>query len=468
MYQDNTGLYIERDKFIPIQEYYEYPNQKKEQIKRMMMYWAYTMQVIKKMPDIIKHWKDVSTKDNELIKIPLWLIWGKWADRIEDRTNYTKVEHPKFLWELYPVQLEKVNELLQNRIWLMNASTWVGKAHQISYIAQKLWYKTLIIVPWIQLLNEMVERIELLLWVTSRTYWWKKQSKKTQIYENIIVSTLDSMINIEETNIWCILIDECDKSLTTEGRLEFIEKLSPKYFYWFTWTMKINNVHDKIFNIFFWQTTKFIQKNFIPDVFRIRTEFEYSWWYNIDYDLVDNEKEKKNFLEFSSINNEIALDEERNNSIVEIISKYLPKTEMKKGLVLSNRVEHCRILSDKLEKLWICTRIIVWEIKKEEREQIKIDVASSKVPIVLLWSASILWRWFDLKELQSIFIVYPTRFNSSVIQACGRVQRVAPNKTYSQIFDFIDVKCWVLNNQANQRLRTMKREYWPIKITNIY
>ena len=821
MFQNNSWLYIKQDIFKWIKTFFEYNNQKKEQIKRMQMYWPYTNQVIKKMPDTIKHYKE---QDNWLVKIPLGLIWWKWSDKIQDQTDYPTIKQPEFIWQLYPEQQAKVNELLQKRVGIMEATTWVGKAqplyskvlwenwwikmwdiklwdkifwedwniyniiwlhpqwkmdiyeiifndwtstrctdqhlwtvqnyndrnrwksrkwekyipryrtielykirknilkyewlnserlnysidindpinfskkeliinpyllwvylwdwnsnksvhiinsekdiiekcntilpewckfsikpkpwsnsfcnsiininfhknnknnfieklkeiwlfHKLSYekfipkeylyssledrlellrwlldtdwyimkwryknssieysttskqlsddiifLVRSLWwfiyckkrkssylkdwkqkqcldhyrlhitmpnnitpvssikhlnrftlsnknfkkyikeiiyiwkeecqcitvdnpsnlyitddftvthnsvminniisnipYKILVIVPWIQLLNEMTERIEKHLWCIPRTYWWKKQAKKTIVNENIIVATLDSMFKVDTSDIWCILIDEADKSLSSEKRLEFIDNLSPKYLYWFTWTMKINNVHDKIFNIYFGNKTEFIKKHFIPNVFRIRTEFEYSWWYTID--------EMKDFAE---LNNELSLDEERNELIVNTIAKYLPNTEMKKWLVLSNRVEHCYTLSEKLEKLWICTRIIVWDVWKEEREQIKNEVTNTKEPIVLLWSASILWRWFDLKELQSIFITYPTRFDSSVIQACGRIQREAPNKTYSQIFDFVDVRCWVLNNQANSRIKTMKREYGDIKINYIY
>lgn len=418
------------------------------------MYWPYTNQVIKKMPDFIEHFEEVSPL---LVKVPLGLLWWNWADRIEDRTNYTTVKKPEFIWELYPIQLNKVKQLLQKRVWIMNASTWVWKGVMIPYMISKIPYKTLVIVSWVQLLNEMTERIEKHLWVIPKTYWGKKQGKKITPDENIIIATLESMVKVPLDNIWCVLVDECDKSLSSEKRIEFITKLSPKYFYWLTGTMRINQVHDKIFKIFFWNTTEFIQKHFIPNVYRIRTDFEYSWGYSIS--------EMKDFAE---LNNELTLDEARNDLIVKIISAFLPKTEMRKWLVLSNRVEHCYALSEKLNANWIETRVIVWEISKEERDKIKREVTQATAPIVLLWSASILWRGFDLKELQSIFLTYPSRFDSSVIQACWRVQREAPWKTYSQIFDFVDEMCWVLNNQATSRLRTMKREYWDIKIKSLF
>ena len=443
-YRDNSGLYISKEFFNEnTKKYFTLKNLKKQYNQRLNI-WGW-----QKMPDEIKYY----IVWNKYIKVPVGFYWTH-QEKFEDKYIYNEVKHPKFLWKLYEDQAEKVWELLKNDVWFMYATTWVGKGVMIPYIASQLNCKTLIIVPWIQLLNEMTERIENLLWVTPKTIWGKAQSKKLDVYEMITVATIDSVVKLNTKEYDCILVDEFDKIIHSEKRQEFIKKLTPKYLYWFTWTIKLNHIDNRLINILFWEKIDFIKKNFIPTIYNVHTTYTSELCYD-------------DMKEFVQLNSEILIDDVRNNLIVDTVYKSVTEWEMKHDLVLTNRLDQIPVLVHKLENKNIKVFVVKWEDSKEDREN-TISMFKDCEQAVLIWSAQILSRWFDCPILQSVHLIYPCTFDMLIVQSCGRVMREYPQKTYCNIYSYSDTKHPFLHRQSNNRLKAMKNEYWSnVEIINI-
>jgi len=59
---------------------------------------------------------------------------------------------------------------------------------------------------------------------------------------------------------------------------------------------------------------------------------------------------------------------------------------------------------------------------------------------------------FDCRELSTLFLATPIRFNGRLLQYLGRVLRPAPGKDKALVYDYLD-PVWVLENAARVRGR---------------
>lgn len=439
-YKDDTWCYVTREFMKDNVASFTCKNYKKAQAVRMQLWWA------SKLPDELKYYEKIN--DN-LYRIPYW--WSSFKPNdFEDRRKKPLLYERIFIWELRDEQKKAISKLTESPIWLLEASTGVWKWVMIPYLVSELKLKTLIVVPWIQLLNEMVDRLQKHCWFVPTTVWWKKQWKKVEKNESVVLTTIDSACSMSKELVQsfdCVLMDECDKYVTTDNRIKFLMSLAPRYLYWFTGTLQLNFIDSKVFKIFFWKQSQLKSLNFKPQCFYIKTDFVYSEW------------ELEDTKEFTILNNEVTCDHNRNNLIVQTVSETLPACETRKWLILTNRIEHATILKEQLDERWIESFIIVWDTEKKERDKIIEYVRNTNNTCVIIWSASILWRWFDLPPLQIVYITYPNKFEANVIQSCWRVMRKSEWKTYCQVYDFVDNNVWILKRHWVMRHRSMKNEY---------
>jgi len=68
----------------------------------------------------------------------------------------------------------------------------------------------------------------------------------------------------------------------------------------------------------------------------------------------------------------------------------------------------------------------------------------------------------DCRDLFTLFLATPTKFNRLLLQYLGRVLRPAPGKDTARIFDYLD-PVGVLENAAMARRRGYSR--WPVQRT---
>lgn len=395
------------------------------------------------MPEFLKIFRE-----SELgYQVPPGILWTLWQDHIENASPHLPFYQPEFRGTLREDQLNAIRNLMKRPVGLMNAGTGTGKSYMILSLVPKLQRNTLIVVTATTTLTEMVEKCEMLLGTTPIVVWGKKKYKPTR-WAHITVCMLQSLDKLNLHDYGAILADECDVCISTPARQKFWFECAPDYFYGFTATLKINQQEDRLIHLFFGDAEKsMLGNNFKPRIHQVWTEYEYSG-------VLDSN------AEFSKMMTEISEDPARNNLIVQTIYETLKKSETKKGIVLVKRVEQWSTLQALLLARGIQSRIIVGDTPNDERARIKEEVATSLEPIVLIGSAQILGRGFDLPSLQLAYIVYPNRFDAALIQVVGRVLRKSPGKTYAEVFDFTDALEDALMNQAYSRWRTYRKEYW--------
>lgn len=450
-FYNKEWTYIYPNDFIKIKESFELKNLKKVQARQMWMWNA------NKLPDLIKHhrvWKDW------LIKVPAW-IRSVWLSKFENKYWWLKkINHPPLqnpFWneediDLTQKQNKAIEELLQRDVWLLWASTWTWKTSVISKIIDKLKVKTLVVCCNLELMNQMRDDLEMFFWVKCRTLSWVK-TKQKWCYEDIIIANIDTVAKqdfeyLQQFDL--VLFDEVDKYLWADNRVDFLFNCPMKYQYWLTWTIKVNHVDDKIFKVYFWHRVELLLKHFSPNIYKVLTDFQY---------ILDDIKD------FHELKAALYENNDRNELIIQTI---VDTIQDRKGIVFCEYVEHSRIICDMLEKKWIKTFMLIWEVKKEERSVIKKQLKEYKWwPCCLVGSVKIIGRGFSVPELSVWYLTTCEKFSSNIEQYLWRVCRLFPWKTSCDWYDFIDTGSNILANQAKARHTQYKKAYPNSKI-NFY
>jgi len=93
---------------------------------------------------------------------------------------------------------------------------------------------------------------------------------------------------------------------------------------------------------------------------------------------------------------------------------------------------------------------------KKKREATVARLNSGKVK-VLIATGQLIGEGFDAKQLTTLFLTTPIRFNGRVLQYMGRVLRLGPGKKRAVVYDYIDRHVGVLRASARSRMRVYQR-----------
>ena len=166
--------------------------------------------------------------------------------------------------------------------------------------------------------------------------------------------------------------------------------------------------------------------------------------------------EEKDKIQISEILNDMCHNTFRNSIIIEDIKKSIEEGRI--PIVLTERVEHLKILKESLEKLKI--PIIIYRGKmekkktKEIQEIIKEVDEKNRARIILATSSSI-GEGFDDSRLDTLFLTMPVSWKGRIIQYVGRLHREHEGKEKVIVYDYLD-NMKVLEKMYNRRLKGYK------------
>lgn len=439
-YQDNSWLYIASKPFFEkLAKHYTLQNLKRVKMLAMNQEWQ-----ARNEPINYQHW----WQQGDQVKIPLGLLGSTYCDLIERNQKHTKTTGFTFTPTLTPEQKSSLEKMMKRPVGIMNAGTGTGKSYMILWLTAHLKRKTLILVHSTVTLKEMVTKCQEFLGVTPIVVGGSKKYKSTTSEVTICLIHSADKLNMYEYG--AILADECDLTVSTDIRQKLWYACSPDYLYGFSATLKVNMQEESLIKIFFGMPeSSLLSANLAPKIKVIPTRYVY------DGPLEKNEH-------FSKMMSHNAEDVARNTLIINYVASSLPQTETKKALILVKRTEQAKVFQEGLKEKGITSYIIVGETPEEERKAIRDKVLASAESIVIIGSAQILGRGFDLPPLQAVYITYPNKFDEALIQVVGRVLREYEWKTYGIVYDFADIFVSMLRRQLDQRRRTYKRKYWVV------
>jgi superfamily II DNA or RNA helicase len=154
--------------------------------------------------------------------------------------------------------------------------------------------------------------------------------------------------------------------------------------------------------------------------------------------------------EYSRMLSELTQDPARN----QLIASDVARAAQNGGgtcLCLSDRKAHCETLSGLLRGYGIGAPVLTGDTGKREREEIveRLNAGGIKV---LCATYQLLSEGFDSKELSTLFLGSPVRFDGKVIQVLGRILRPAPGKK-ATVYDYVDTNIGVLRAAARARAK---------------
>jgi superfamily II DNA or RNA helicase len=119
-------------------------------------------------------------------------------------------------------------------------------------------------------------------------------------------------------------------------------------------------------------------------------------------------------------------------------------------LALTDRREHCNALAALITACGIETAILTGEVSNGSRKAI-VDRLNSGGVRVLIATGQLIGEGFDCKELSTLFLATPIKFDGRLTQYLGRVLRPAPGKAKAKVYDYCDVHVGVLAASARAR-----------------
>jgi superfamily II DNA or RNA helicase len=155
-------------------------------------------------------------------------------------------------------------------------------------------------------------------------------------------------------------------------------------------------------------------------------------------------------LEYSKTLSELTQNPARNFLIASDVAK-----EAGNGggvcLVLSDRKAHCEALQAAIQGHGIEAHLLTGDLSNGERQAVVEALNAGQVK-VLVATGQLIGEGFDCKELSTLFLATPIKFNGRLLQYLGRVLRPAPGKAKAIVYDYVD-PVGVLKNAARARQR---------------
>lgn len=105
---------------------------------------------------------------------------------------------------------------------------------------------------------------------------------------------------------------------------------------------------------------------------------------------------------------------------------------------------------DLLETHGITAAMLTGDLPAADRRKV-VDALNGGRVKVLVATGQLIGEGFDCRDLSTLFLATPIKFNGRLLQYLGRVLRPAPGKDRARVFDYLDIQVGVLKNAARSR-----------------
>jgi superfamily II DNA or RNA helicase len=130
-------------------------------------------------------------------------------------------------------------------------------------------------------------------------------------------------------------------------------------------------------------------------------------------------------------------------------------------LVLSDRKAHCEAIQALLQRQGVDASVLTGDLGNGARAAVVEALDGGRVK-VLVATGQLIGEGFDCRELSTLFLATPIKFNGRLLQYLGRVLRPAPGKDKAKVYDYVDAQVGVLTNAARIRQREYVRNGWQL------
>lgn len=134
-------------------------------------------------------------------------------------------------------------------------------------------------------------------------------------------------------------------------------------------------------------------------------------------------------------------------------------------IVLTERTEHARLITDELERRGIKVFLLIGkESAKVKREKIAALAATNKTEkFVVVAIGKYVGEGFDFARLDTLFLAMPISWKGKLAQYAGRLHRDYAGKSEVIIYDYVDLNVAMLENMYHRRLYGYKEIGYTIR-----
>ena len=361
-----------------------------------------------------------------------------------------------------------LSQVKLNNSWLIEMKTARGKWNTIMRITEYFQAKTLIVVHSQQTLIEMKEAFVKVMWCEDMI--WVYYSAKKDIRE-ITITTKKSLCENPELFAWkfsVVLVDEADQGLSRNNRPKKIDPTKKKKLsmiamlcmidceriYWLTGTPEREDLDINDLQLLYWKL--------------IRLEWQINNWYNYVPSIEQYTYTATNLFSYENMEEARQLiinDETRFRLQADLVVAKYNSDSFKYGIIMFDRVaQEANHYYEKFKELY--PDLNLWLITgktKPKNDKITIDDIKEKWKWLIICTKWKMGRWVDIPILDAVFIFFPWKLPSSVIQAVGRILRIDWEKQ-PIIYDRHD-NFWIFKAQWKARILSYKKEYIAPKIS---
>lgn len=424
--------------------------------------------------------KTISLYDiyQEKLYLPIGCFEDIWKinPKIEEFTDYavTKTRNIKSNIKLRDYQKPCAEALKKyvNGIFVLPAGT--GKTQVGLECAALLKQKTLWLTHTKELLNQARERCENNLICTTSII----SDGFCDTSGDIVFATVQTLANIvdkqeiKQNEFGLVIIDECHHLATNAESVMMFEKclnyFSARYKLGLTATLHRGDGLEKTTTKLIGNVIYELKKNDTKDkligyyegkpvvevpasMFQVPAQINVI---HTNYNISDKDvfEENGDTLVFTKLITNLSMDKDRNDLILNILSKLNGYT-----IMISERVDQLHYLDSKISSS-VC---IDGKTPKKKREQMVEEFKNGKHK-VLLASYSLVAEGFDVPMLENLIMASPVKDERLVIQAIGRCQRPYKDKKIANIYDLVD-NVSMLEKFFTKRKSVYKKEGWNLK-----
>lgn len=367
----------------------------------------------------------------------------------------------KFNGKLNKKQEKAKNELMCNETGVLCTATGFGKTVVSAKIISELKTNTLVIVNRNSLLEQWKERLSYFLDIDKKEIGQLGKSKD-KLNGKLDVASFQSLYkkdNLDEIikNYGLVIVDECHHVAAFSFE-KVLKAIRSKYVYGLTATPTRKDGWHKIIymqcgDIRVRVSNKELKQNKEMEHIVIVKKTNYKY--------IPTEENDK--IQISEIFNDMCHNVFRNSMIIEDISKCI--SEGRVPIVLTERVEHLKILKESLETLNVPIVVYKGNIGKKKAKEIQDiikEADESNSSRIILATSSSIGEGFDDSRLDTLFLTMPVSWKGRIIQYIGRLHREHEDKQKVIVYDYLD-NMKILEKMYYRRLKGYKIAGYEIR-----
>jgi superfamily II DNA or RNA helicase len=363
--------------------------------------------------------------------VQLHNICSQHGEQIQVEDNRLELDPVEFEFHgtLRPYQADVVTNALERDHGTLSAPTGSGKTCMGLFIIAQRKQSALIICHTKELLNQWVSAIEKFLGIPADEVGIIGGGKFS-IGDRITVALVQSLYRrVDEVvpHIGHIIVDECHRA-PSRTFTEAVTAFPAKYRLGLTATPWRR---DGLSRVIFWYvgdvTGQVEKSDLLDNGSLVQAEVVFiptgcrSWVDPAEY--------------YSTSLSELTQDQQRNRLICHSVTELDVQGII---LILSDRTEHCRKLSEILrDRHNVQAAVLTGQTPAKDREQIIQDLRSGRCHC-LVATGQLIGEGFDLPGISTLVLSTPVKFSGRLIQYIGRALRPSPGKDKALILDLVD------------------------------